>query len=421
MTQPIVPPPKKDPQKRTRVPTRPSHFRSRAALGLAAAAAEGRFMLQRCAECGTLQYPPRDACTNCLSNDLPWKDVPANGKLIAGTIVRTSTNVYFRERTPWRVGMVQLDAGPSIMCHVHGDVGDEGDTPVRLINRLDKSGQAVMLAVPVNKTSNMEDDQQMRELTCDPKFRRVLITDARNPNAPAIAQAFADAQASIIFIGESESWRSYPEQEQLRAIKNVEIMPLDVTDTSSVLELCGEIGGKTDILVNNARFVRPGGIIDRTDVLFAKDEMDVNYFGMMRLAQQFGAAMRGRGADGQNSATAWVNILSVHAWSNMPEYGAFSASNAAALSLSQCLRAELWPGGVRVMNLFTGPTEDEWHQPLPPPKVLPTAIAKALIAGLKDGLEEVFVGDVAKDLIERWRTGPKILEKEMIEAGGLGT
>jgi NAD(P)-dependent dehydrogenase (short-subunit alcohol dehydrogenase family)/uncharacterized OB-fold protein len=419
MTMPIVPPPKKDPQKRTRVATRPSHFRSRAALGLAAAASEGRFMLQTCGECGTLQYPPRDACSNCLSVDLPWKEVSPNGRLIAGTTVHTSTNVYFRERTPWRIGTILMDAGPSIMCHVHGDL-ETGQDAV-LINRLDKSGQAVLLATPPRVTPNMEDDLQMRELTCDPKFRRVLITDARNPNALALAKAFAAAQASIIFIGESESWRPYPARETLRGVPNVEMMPLDVTDTASVLELVGEIGGKTDILVNNARYVRPGGIIDRGDVVFAKEEMEVNYFGLMRLAQGFGPALRGRGADGQNSAAAWVNILSVHAWSNMPDYGAFSASSAAALSLSQCLRAELMAGGVRVMNVFTGPTEDEWHQPLPPPKVLPEGLARALVSGLKNGLEDVFVGDVAKDLIERWRAGPKILEREMMESIGQST
>lgn len=415
MTDAIKPPPKKDPQKRTRVPTRPSEMRSRAALGLSAAAAEGRFMLQVCADCGTVQYPPHDACANCLSVALPWKDVPPDGTLIAETTVRTSTNVYFRERTPWRVGTVRLGIGVSVICHVQADV-KKGDA-VRLVNRLDKSGQGVLFALPAKGAPNMEDDPQLRELTCDPKFRRVLITDARNENAVALAQALSAAQASIVFVGEAESWRPYPGRDALAKIPNVEILPLDVTDTRSVEELCGEIGGKTDILVNNARFVRPGGIMDRGDTVFAREEMDVNVLGLMRLAQAFGPAMRGRGADGQNSAAAWVNILSVYAYSNMPAFGAFSASNAAAWSLSQCLRAEMRPGGVRVMNLYTGPTEDAWHQPLPPPKVAPAALAKALVAGLKDGLEDVFVGDVAKDLIERWRQGPKVLEREMTEPG----
>ncbi len=340
------------------------------------------------------------------------------GRLIATTTVHTSTSTYFRERTPWRVGTVRLDAGVSIISHVHGDL--EIGAAVRLVNRLDKSGQAVLFAMPVDVTPNMEDDAQMRELTCDPKFRRILITDARAPNASALARAFSTAGSSTIFVGESEAWRPYPAQAELPTIRGVEILPLDVTDTASVHELVGEIGGKTDILVNNAAFVRPGGILARGDVVFARDEMEVNYFGLMRLAQAFGPAMRARGADGDNSATAWVNIMSVYAWSNLPGYGSFSASQSAALSLSQALRAELWPGGVRVLNVFTGPTEDEWHQPLPPPKVAPDAIARAIISGLGDGLEDIFVGDVAKDFIARWRAGPKVLEREMIESGGDG-
>ncbi|MDA9975226.1 SDR family NAD(P)-dependent oxidoreductase [Alphaproteobacteria bacterium] len=416
MTDPLIRPPKKDPQVRTRVPTRPSRFRSRAALGITAAAAEGRFMLQVCADCYAVQYPPRDACTNCLSVDLPWRDVSPKGHLIAETTVRTSTSIYFRERAPWRVGTVKLEIGPSIMCHVHGDLAM--DAEARVVSVLDKSGQGVLFAIPASATPNMEDDPQMREMTCDPKFRRVLITDARNDNTPALAKALADAGASIIFIGEAESWHPYPHQAALRAIPDVDLLPMDVTDTASVHELCGEIGGKTDILINNARFVRPGGILDRSDVGFAREEMEVNYFGLLRLAQAFGPAMQGRGADGDNSAVAWVNILSVNAWSNNPGYGLFSASSAAALSLSQNLRADLWDGGVRVLNIFTGPTEDEWHQPLPPPKVAPAAIARAMIGGLKDGLEDVFVGDVAKDLIDRWRADPKILEREMMENRG---
>jgi len=255
----------------------------------------------------------------------------------------------------------------------------------------------------------------MRELSCDPKFRRVLITDARNPNSVALAQAFAAAEASIIFVGEPEDWRPYPHRDALRDVANVEVLPLDVTDTKSVQALSGEISGKTDILVNNARFVRPGGVVARGDVVFAQQEMDVNYFGLMRLIQSFAPVMRARAADGANSAAAWVNILSAYAWTNAPDFAPFSASNAAALSLTQALRAEFADSGVRVMNVYTGPTEDEWHQPLPPPKVTPEATARALIAGLRDGLEEQFVGDVAKDLIARWRDNPKVLEREMID------
>ena len=411
MTHPLAPPAKKNPQKRMVSPTSPPGIRSRASLGISAAAAEGRFMLQRCAQCGTVQYPARDACGSCLSVELHWADIPPAGELIAETTVRTSTNLYFRERAPWRTGSVRLDAGPTIICHVHGDV--EPRSRVTLLNRLDRSGQGVLLAVPENSTPNMEDDPQLRAMTSDPKHRRILITDARNPNSPTLAKALVDAGASQIFVGEAESWRPNPYRQALAAIPGIAVLPLDVTDTSSVRELAGELGGKTDILINNARFIRPGGVMSRGDTAFARDEIEVNYLGQMRLAQAFGPGMCARTADGVNASVAWVNILSAYALMNTADYGSYAASNAAALSLSQCLRAEFRASGLRLMNVFVGPTDDDWHQPLPPPKVLPAAVARSLVQGLQDGLEDVYCGDVAKDLIERFRAGPKILEREM--------
>ncbi len=415
MTEPLSPPPKKNPQVRTISPTRPPEARSRAALGLSAAAAEGRFALQHCEECGKVQYPPRDACSGCLSTEFCWTDTDAKGTLLAETRIHTSTKLYFRERTPWRTGTVQLDAGPVIICHLHGDCARNGR--VEIINRLDRSGQAVLLALPSERSPHMEDDPQLRAMTSDPKHRRILITDARNPNALAIAKVLADAGASMIFIGLSETWRPSPTLDALSATDKVDVLPLDVTDTQSVQKLAGAIGGKTDILINNGRFLRPGGVLTRSDTSFAKEEMEVNYFGLMRLAQAFGPAMASRTADGVNASVAWVNILSVHALSNRPEFGCFSASNAAARSLSQSLRAEFRTSGLRVMNLYCGPTEEEWYQPLPPPKVMPEAIAHTLLGGLQNGLEETYCGDVAKDVFERFRDNPLILERETTLAG----
>ena len=55
MTAPLTRPQRKNPVLRTRLPTLPPAGRSRIALGLTAAAAEGRFALQVCRACGTTQ------------------------------------------------------------------------------------------------------------------------------------------------------------------------------------------------------------------------------------------------------------------------------------------------------------------------------------------------------------------------------
>ena len=80
-------------------------------------------------------------------------------------------------------------------------------------------------------------------------------------------------------------------------------------------KLAEQLGG-VDILINTADYHRNFGIAARDGVETARAEMDVNYFGLLRLAQEFAPAMRARGADGQSSAIAWVNVLSVFALSN---------------------------------------------------------------------------------------------------------
>jgi len=403
MTAPLPPPQPKNPLLATRLPLMPPGARSRTALGLTAAAAEGRFALQVCAECGVVQYPPREACAACLSARLPWREVSAGGEAIAATTLHVSADPYFRQHMPWRIGTVALDCGPSVIAHLHGEVA--AGARVRMTLRLDKSGQGVMLAMPAEETPNMQEDQQLREMTCDPKGRRVLVTDGRNAFGQAIARAVADAGAASVFVGIADAWKPFPGQ------LTGEFVPLDVTDADSVRQLAASMGGRVDILINTTLHIRPGSGLERRDTITAREELEVSYFGGMRLAQSFGPALRFRAADGTHAACAWVNIVSAYALAATPAFGAAGAAQAAALSLAQSLRNELRP--LRVINALVGPLDDEWHQAVPPPKVMPAALAAAVVRSLRDGVEDVAVGEVAQDLLNRWKESPTTLAREL--------
>jgi len=405
-------PKRKNPVLRTRLPTLPPGARSRVALGLTAAAALGRFELQQCRDCGAVQYPPREACQRCLSVNLRWKTQSGDGELLADTVLHHSNDLFFRERLPWRLGFVKLDCGPTVVAHLHGSIKNVPEK-VKVRAMLDRAGQAVLVALPDKETPNMADDRQLREFTCDPKFRKVLITDGKSAVGQYLTKSFAKAGADLIWVGHAEPWKRFPGFNELQKISQVTLVPLDVTDSNNVREVAAEIGGKVDILVNNAEHHRAFGIGNRPGVETARAEMDVNYFGLLRLAQEFGPALRSRGADGQSSAVAWVNLLSVYALANFPPHGTFSASKAAAYSLAQCLRAEMRPSGVRVVNVFPGPIDDEWNQLLPPPKVAAAALAGAVVKALQDGIEDLYPGDVAQEWLARWRDNPKALEKEL--------
>ena len=92
--------------------------------------------------------------------------------------------------------------------------------------------------------------------------------------------------------------------------------------------------------------------------------------------------MRARGADGQSSAVAWVNLLSIYALAELPaarhvlgfEGGrAFARRNACA---PRCGRpASAWSTSFPARSTTNGTSS------LPPPKLAPAALASAVVAG----------------------------------------
>jgi NAD(P)-dependent dehydrogenase (short-subunit alcohol dehydrogenase family)/uncharacterized OB-fold protein len=411
MTEPLANPKRKNPLDRTHQPLLPPGSRSRKAHGFTLAASVGRFMLQCCGECGKYTYPARDACPECLSHDLPFRDAPSGGILLSQTRIEVTSDPYYREHMPWRTGLVRLDCGPVVVAHLHGNSGDVSSR-LLLSQQLDRAGQAVFFAKSATETQNMEDDPQLRELTCDPKFRRVLITDGRSPVAPDLVRALLEAGAAKIFVGISDRWKPFTQQQLLETITGVELVDLDLSSERSVQDLARDLGAKVEILINTADHVRPVHLFDASATNIAREAIEQTVMGLMRLASAFGPTMRARGADGDVGAVAWVNLLSVHALSSAAQFGVHSAAQAACLSLTQWLRHELRAGGVRVVNAFSGPLDTEWFQTVPPPKVAPKALADAVVDGLKRGLEDIYVGDVAKDIIARLLENPKAVERE---------
>src|SRR5262245_65866795 len=104
----------------------------------------------------------------------------------------------------------------------------------------------------------MADEPHLREMTCDPKFRRVLITDGRTSVGQAMAKAFSDAGASIVFVGLADPWKPFSGMDGLRKIESVEIVPLDVTDSESVTELAEQNGARIVIVVRSKEYIRAG-------------------------------------------------------------------------------------------------------------------------------------------------------------------
>ena len=194
-------------------------------------------------------------------------------------------------------------------------------------------------------------------------------------------------------------------------------MPLDLTNGRSVNELAGEIGGKVDIVINNAEVHRTYGIAARRGTDAARAEMDINYFG----AAAPGAGVR-PGAAGARAPTASAapppgSTCCRSMRCRTSRRTAPSRLEGGGVSLAQCLRAEMRPAGIRVVNVFPGPIDDEWNQLLPPPKLAPAALARAIVKALQRRHRRRLSGRRGAGMARRWRDNPKVLERETVASG----
>lgn len=404
--------PRRDPLRPPAPALVPPGARSRQALEITAAAAEGRFALHACAACGAFAWPPREICPRCLGPAMRLTGAPDGGRLLSETRAMAPTDPYFRARAPWRVGLVALDCGPVALVHLHPRpvAGDR----VRLRLLLDRAGQGVLHAGPEGETE-VQDDPQWQEMTADPRGRRVLLTDARHWAAPALVQALLRDGAAGVLAGLPEAWKPCAAAAELAAMPGVRVLPLDVGDARSVADLARDHAAQVEILIDTTDHPRPGGLGDATAILTAQAAWETMALGTIRLATGFGPAMRARAAEG---AVAWVRVLPADALAAPPGRALHGAAAAAALALVRALRAEMLPAGIRVMTALHGPGEGPWDDGLAPPRVAARALAEAVVAGLRRGLEEVVVGEVARDLAARLADNPKAVERELARDGG---
>ncbi len=119
-------------------------------------AREGELTLQTCSACGQPQYPWREVCRYCLGGDLPWDRVPGAGKVLAVAEVHISLHPVFRERAPWRICSVLLEAGPVVIAYA-ADAAIAAGAAVMVSDRPVGDERFVLMAERPQKTKDEEE------------------------------------------------------------------------------------------------------------------------------------------------------------------------------------------------------------------------------------------------------------------------
>jgi NAD(P)-dependent dehydrogenase (short-subunit alcohol dehydrogenase family)/uncharacterized OB-fold protein len=361
---------------------------------LSAAAARGALDLPFCEVCGAAQYPLRERCGQCFSGRVSWRKASPMGTLLSQTTIRHSTEPYFQEHRPIQIGSVQFDDGPVALMFLAKGCGASG-ARVRILNQLDRVGEAVLVAVTPN-AHNRDGANVMADPNREIAGKVVLVTGANGGIGRELVAAFRAAGAGeVIEVAGPTGNASGP------------MRGLDITDRSAVTALASDVAQRVDILVNNAGFNANAGALSPIDASLARREMDVNYFGLLNMIQAFAPAMQARGQG------VMINMLSILGLVNLPAIGSYCASKAAAWSLTQAMRAELAPRGVRVCGVFPGAVDTRMSAATPPPKLAPKQLAIDVLKAIRDGIEDVYPGAMAERVFAAMRADPKVVEKEM--------
>jgi NAD(P)-dependent dehydrogenase (short-subunit alcohol dehydrogenase family) len=182
--------------------------------------------------------------------------------------------------------------------------------------------------------------------------RLALITGANRGIGLAIARALAREECNLIITGRDERAlaKARTQLEQLGV--QVLAQSCDVRSPDSVDYLFTLVRGlhrPLDILINNAGIGHPNRAVGDLPYPTWMEVIDTNLNGLFLMTQAALAVI-------QRGSTI-VNNLSISAERVFPGSAAYSASKHGALGLTDTLREELRPKGIRVIALLPGATD----------------------------------------------------------------
>ena len=205
-----------------------------------------------------------------------------------------------------------------------------------------------------------------------------LVTGANRGIGLAITQALLAAGAAKVYAGARD-----PE-----SITDSRLTPvkLDVTSADDIAAAAA-LAQDVDIVINNAGF---GGVASQLlagSLEAARQAMETNVFGPWEMARAFAPTLA------RNGGGALVNVLSSASWWAMAAAPAYSASKAAAWSLTNALRLGLAEQRTLVVGVHSGFVDTDFSAAIPAVKITADDLAEQIVRALAEDRTEVLADD----------------------------
>jgi NAD(P)-dependent dehydrogenase (short-subunit alcohol dehydrogenase family) len=192
---------------------------------------------------------------------------------------------------------------------------------------------------------------------------------------------------------------------QVRQDPRIVPVTFDLTDTASIAAAAARCSDAT-LLVNNASTAEFAGPLD-ADPEAIRREMLVNYDGTYSTIRAFVPVLEANGGGHV------VNVLSLLSLASTPPMAGYSASKAAAHSLTQALRPVLAPRGITLHGVYPAGIDTDMLAGFDVPKTAPAEVASRLLDGLAADQEDIFPDPNAEAMSQLWWSDPKGFERAL--------
>ena len=184
---------------------------------------------------------------------------------------------------------------------------------------------------------------------------------------------------------------------------------LDVTEQAQV-DAAVEAARDVTLLLNNAgvwdQQHQNRSILDAASLPGFEYEMAVNAYGLTRMCQAFAPIIEANGGG------AIANMLSNTCLCHWPPSGTYTATKAAAMSITEILRFELRDKGVEVFAIYAGWIDTESVRNITADKSPPDEIARSAVAGIEAGGSDIYASASAMNLRDMLQNDPEGLRAD---------
>jgi short-subunit dehydrogenase len=183
--------------------------------------------------------------------------------------------------------------------------------------------------------------------------KTILITGCSSGIGLATAQLFSSKDWNVI-----ATMRSPEKEVALSKLKNVYLIPLDVTDPRSIQSAIrdGQVRfGKIDVIVNNAGFALAGPF-ECADESMIKNQFDTNVMGLFSCIKAILPHFR------ENKSGTIINVASMGGRVCFPYFSLYHSTKWAVDGFSESLQYELKNFGIKVKIIEPGAIKTEFYK-----------------------------------------------------------